>query len=661
MTRFLAFFTFLLFYFSGARAQSGGWNWGNGTTGNSTTSWAITASPSGGVYAAGVMANGAITFDNYNFPFVCRGSLCVISNYDYEGNFQWARSTPNGANTYLIGIAADNSGNCYMLGWMEDRTLDIGGQLLQNNAYPAKQYFLAKFDIYGNVLWAKNGGGRTGAPTMPVIPLGSGSSAKMLGLGGLTIGGDNSVYITTCFNQPKITIGADTLVNTDTTGATDDILVAKYDSSGNLLWATKAGGAGDDINTGIAVSPQQQLYVAGIFSSDIMRLGYLSVYDTIAPRWNAFLGRYDTGGRAQWVFGSGGSGNIYAAGVAADQYGNAYVTGGCTENMTFGGSTIVNPHPGKPYMYVQKFYPTNAGWNKIISANSGTPAYGYGVTSSIFYIWVTGAFVDSVNINGTNLDTPAASGAPIFVACYDTAGALLGAGALQSGSTHQVGIAASGSVAYVCADYTYPSSPFTVGNSVLPDVPTNEQWQYVAQFSLSGGGGPGGGTYIQHFYDTLRMCPLDSIVYVISQYYSHDQWNNGSTDSVAVFKAEGTYSFKAKGLYSAILIDSITVYTDASLCYCQPFLANAFTPNNDGTNDFYGPLFAKDCYVSSFEFFIFDRFGEIVFHSTNPGVQWDGTYKGMDAQVGVYMYYLKYGTNSPHPEHECKGDVTLIR
>lgn len=109
------------------------------------------------------------------------------------------------------------------------------------------------------------------------------------------------------------------------------------------------------------------------------------------------------------------------------------------------------------------------------------------------------------------------------------------------------------------------------------------------------------------------------------------------------------------------LYDTIIVKADPSLCDCEPFLPDAFTPDEDGMNDQYAPIFRRDCYISNYSFFIYNRWGQQVFSSTQPSQKWNGTFKGAPANVDVYMYYLKYSTNPNYPEHVRKGDITLIR
>lgn len=88
-------------------------------------------------------------------------------------------------------------------------------------------------------------------------------------------------------------------------------------------------------------------------------------------------------------------------------------------------------------------------------------------------------------------------------------------------------------------------------------------------------------------------------------------------------------------------------------------IPTAFSPNGDGRNDIFRPLNLK--YQRIVEFRVFNRWGQEVYNDINsPAGGWDGTYKGVPQQIGVYYYLIRITT----PEgilKVYKGDVTLVR
>jgi gliding motility-associated-like protein len=69
------------------------------------------------------------------------------------------------------------------------------------------------------------------------------------------------------------------------------------------------------------------------------------------------------------------------------------------------------------------------------------------------------------------------------------------------------------------------------------------------------------------------------------------------------------------------------------------FVPNAFSPNGDGNNEGFGPVFNIP-WVKDYTFLVFDRWGEELFASTVVGGQWDGTYGGQPAKPDVYVWKL---------------------
>ena len=104
--------------------------------------------------------------------------------------------------------------------------------------------------------------------------------------------------------------------------------------------------------------------------------------------------------------------------------------------------------------------------------------------------------------------------------------------------------------------------------------------------------------------------------------------------------------------------DTVEIKIYENICEGQTvFLPNAFSPNGDMNNDV---LYVRGIDIEKMIFRVFDRWGEMVFESTNIDIGWDGTFRGVQLQPDVYDYYLDVtcvgGLNSI-----VKGNVTLMR
>jgi gliding motility-associated-like protein len=107
-----------------------------------------------------------------------------------------------------------------------------------------------------------------------------------------------------------------------------------------------------------------------------------------------------------------------------------------------------------------------------------------------------------------------------------------------------------------------------------------------------------------------------------------------------------------------------TEYVTAYFRLKQPYeltgevvVPTAFTPNDDGNNDYLFPYGTMN--VSKLEFEVFNRWGQKVFATNDKTKGWDGKFSGADAPMGVYAYRLKATVEGKPVERS--GNVTLIR
>ncbi|MBK7383468.1 MAG: choice-of-anchor L domain-containing protein [Flavobacteriales bacterium] len=88
------------------------------------------------------------------------------------------------------------------------------------------------------------------------------------------------------------------------------------------------------------------------------------------------------------------------------------------------------------------------------------------------------------------------------------------------------------------------------------------------------------------------------------------------------------------------------------------YFPNAFTPDGDAHNQFFGPV---GHYIEEFQMTVFDRWGEVVFTTQDVNIPWDGSVNGSGkAMTGVYVYTYR-AAGHYFPPVEGVGHVTLIR
>jgi gliding motility-associated-like protein len=117
-----------------------------------------------------------------------------------------------------------------------------------------------------------------------------------------------------------------------------------------------------------------------------------------------------------------------------------------------------------------------------------------------------------------------------------------------------------------------------------------------------------------------------------------------------------TYRVVSRSLNGCFTEDSITVKVSNSTANSF-YIASAFTPNGDGKNDCFGVKNLGN--AKSLSLSIFNRWGEKVFFTDNPMVCWNGSFKGVNQDTGVFVYYLEAKTFCG--DVNKKGTITLIR
>jgi gliding motility-associated-like protein len=136
-----------------------------------------------------------------------------------------------------------------------------------------------------------------------------------------------------------------------------------------------------------------------------------------------------------------------------------------------------------------------------------------------------------------------------------------------------------------------------------------------------------------------------------------------ATDSTSMLP-NPQHTYADTGKYCPMLIVTNTFGCKDTLIQClviEPYftlyIPNAFSPNGDGYNDNFNVV---GDYIFDFEMRIFDRWGNLVYHSTNVKNGWNGSMKGTSAIEDVYVYLIN-ATDYYNKTYSYKGTVTLIK
>ena len=138
-------------------------------------------------------------------------------------------------------------------------------------------------------------------------------------------------------------------------------------------------------------------------------------------------------------------------------------------------------------------------------------------------------------------------------------------------------------------------------------------------------------------------------------------WSDGQQGRSITITEGGKYKVSLLSQYGCAANDSVLISED---CPSSIFVANAFTPNNDDINDVF---YVKGENIYDFELFVFDRWGEVIYHGTDMNEGWNGKkHNNMrDAQIDVYVWKINYrywaDKKEGHKIREQVGRVTLLK
>lgn len=132
------------------------------------------------------------------------------------------------------------------------------------------------------------------------------------------------------------------------------------------------------------------------------------------------------------------------------------------------------------------------------------------------------------------------------------------------------------------------------------------------------------------------ICPGNSFELSPGNFVSYLWQDNSITPSYSVIKGN-TYWVKVSDSLGCIASDTIKVVEDCG----DIFFPSAFTPNQDGNNDYFGPLGNLSA-ISNYHLIIYNRWGQLVFQSTDPYKKWNGNFQKNEATVNMFVWMATF-------------------
>ncbi|MGX7668408.1 SBBP repeat-containing protein, partial [Flavobacterium pedocola] len=263
------------------------------------------------------------------------GNNSFIAKYDNNGSYLWVKAMGGTGNVYSYDLAIDSSGQVHITGgFLGTGDFDPSGATANLTTAGDWGGFFAKYDSNGNYIWAKAIGGTS----MDIA-------------NSIALDATGQVYIAGQFQGTADFNPAAAAANLTSVGGVD-IFFAKYDTSGNYVWAKSVGSVGEDIARSIALNSSGQVHVAGYFSAtaDFNPAAATNNLVPVGGGQDIFIAKYDNNGNYLWAKVVGGNSPDDVNSMAIDSSGNVHITGyfqltadfdpsAATSNLVAGTST----------------------------------------------------------------------------------------------------------------------------------------------------------------------------------------------------------------------------------------------------------------------------------------------------------------------------------
>ncbi len=244
----------------------------------------------------------------------------------------------------------------------------------------------------------------------------------------IAMDGSDNIYVVGYFaNTVDFDPGAGTADLTS--NGSKDIFIAKYDSSGNYVWAKQIGGTSFDQGIAIAIDGSGNVYTTGSFAGTAdFDPGVGTANLTSASGSGIFISKLDTDGNYIWA---DQMSTIFSpalgAGIKVDSSGNVYTSGYFNNTIDFdpGAGTANLTSAGDADIFISKLDSSgNYVWAKQLGGTGGDSLNAVALDSAGSSVYLTGSFTGTADFDpsaGTANLTSAGS-SDIFVAKLDSAG-----------------------------------------------------------------------------------------------------------------------------------------------------------------------------------------------------------------------------------------------
>lgn len=364
-----------------------------------TIGTAVAVDNLGDVISVGTF-DGTADFDPSNLSTAMLSSAgkedIFITKMNSKGEYLWSKRIGGTGIDLVHHMKLDGAGNIFIVGSFEDNVdFDPGTGTSNLKADGGSDAYLAKYDINGNLLWAKRFGGAEDDKSI-----------------GLTISGLDLVI--TGFFKDTINFDAAKASAKHTSKGLADIFIAKFDLVGNYQWSHAIGGVSDEEGKSVAIDNSNNILVAGYFNGSVdFDPSASSYYKAATGGRDAYIVKFDKDGAFKWAQSFGGGGYEGVQTILADSSNQIISVGFFTSITDFDNSpTSVYLDPGSSAsIFIQKI-DSNGNFLWVKGFNGNQHLYSQvAALDHLGNIYLTGYFNTSINFGtGSGMSTLSSSG-----------------------------------------------------------------------------------------------------------------------------------------------------------------------------------------------------------------------------------------------------------
>lgn len=373
--------------------------------------FSVATDNNGNVFMAGITGSGNnIAAGGFQNNFGGGVVDAYVVKFDSSGGRSWGTYYGGTGDemTFFGGkmcVATDLFGNVYLAGLTNSSTgIASGG--FQNTMLGTESGYLAKFDPSGNRLWGTYYGGS----------FAYGFSVATDEAGNVYLAGSTGSATDIAFNGYQNTLNG-----------TGDAYLVKFDASGNRLWATYFGGPGTDDGYTVATDKDGNVYLAG-FTNSTSGIAFNGAQNSYGGgSYDDFLVKFNSSGTRLWSTYYGGSGDEMALfagdlGVAADAFGNVYLTGLTTSTNGIASGGFQNNIGGGTDAFLAKFDASGAlQWGTYYGGPDEDRGYSVAV-DEVGDVYMVGRTSSGSNISSGGIQNNYGGGQDAFIVKFDPAG-----------------------------------------------------------------------------------------------------------------------------------------------------------------------------------------------------------------------------------------------